>query len=271
MHRIPEETIGHGAPIPPELAELAPDFEIEGLVGRGGTAVVYRARDRALDRLVAIKVIRGRYVDDDEQVARLEREARLVARLDHPGIVALHAVRRLSHGALALVMQYVPGRTLRQELQRHGALPVARARRVLVDVGRALAAAHAHGVVHRDVKPENVHLLGSPLRALLADFGAAAPLDGDHRLTIPGMAIGTPGYMAPELVDGAPPTVAADVYALGLVGWEMLAGREPWEGASLFDVLSFRKHGVLPRVESLRPDVPLALAVAVAGAWGQVR
>ena len=252
--------------LPAELRELADEFAFEGIVGRGGTAVVYRARERALDRLVAVKVIRSRYVDDDELVARIEREARLVAQLDHPNVVALHSVRRLQHGALALVMQYVHGGTLRQELQRTGPLPIARVRRILTDVGQALAAAHAQRVVHRDVKPENVHLAGTPERALLGDFGSAAPMSADNRLTIAGMTIGTPGYLAPELVDGGPATASADVYALGLLGWEMLIGREPWEGESLFEVLAFRKHGSLPPVESLRPDVPSSLAAAIGGA-----
>jgi alpha-tubulin suppressor-like RCC1 family protein/tRNA A-37 threonylcarbamoyl transferase component Bud32 len=247
----------------PELAELADDFDIQAEIGRGGTAVVYVARERALDRRVAIKVIRGRYAADDELVARLEREARLVARLTHPNVVGLHSVRRLRHGSLALVMQYVPGHTLRDELRRRGPLSAPRARRVLVEVGRALAAAHAHGIVHRDVKPENIHLAHDTGRVLLGDFGSATPLDADNRLTIPGMTIGTPGYMAPELVDGGTATPAADLYSLGLVGWEMLAGQQPWTGSTLFEVLAFRKHGQLAPIAELRPDVPRALAAAV--------
>ena len=262
----PEPTTTPAGGLPAELRELANEFAFEGVVGRGGTAVVYRARELALDRLVAIKVIRSRYVDDDELVARLEREARLVAQLDHPNVVGLYAVRRLERGTLALVMQYVNGSTLRQEMQRHGALPIGRARRVLTDVGQALAAAHAHRVVHRDVKPENIHLAGTPTRALLGDFGSAAPLSAESRLTMTGVTIGTPGYLAPELVDGETASPSADVYALGLVGWEMLTGRQPWEGSSLFDVLAFRKHGTLPPVESLRPDVPSSLAAAIGGA-----
>lgn len=251
---------------PLELQELAADYEIEGELGRGGTAVVYRARDRMIDRVVAIKVIRAPYVGDDELVARLEREARLVARLDHPNVVALLGIRRLRHGSLALIMRYVQGHTLRTELQRRGALPLARAIAVANDVGNALAAAHAHGIVHRDVKPENIHIELGVQRALLADFGAATPLRGDLRLTVAGMAIGTPGYMAPELIDGGQPTPAADVYGLGLVVWEMLAGRAPWEGDSLFAVLSFRKQGQLVELESLRDDIPPAVSAAIAGA-----
>lgn len=251
---------------PPELLELAADYELEGELGRGGTAVVYRARERTLGRTVAIKVIRSRYVDDEEVVARLEREARLVARLDHPNVVSLLGVRRLGRGSLALIMRYVQGHTLRAELQQRGALPLARARAVLDDVGRALAAAHTHGIVHRDVKPENIHVEHGASRALLADFGSATPLRDDLHLTVAGMAIGTPGYMAPELIDGAPATPASDVYGLGLVAWEMLAGRLPWEGDSLFAILSFRKQGELADLHSLRAEVPRTVADAVAGA-----
>ena len=249
-----------------ELTELSAEFELQGELGRGGTAVVYRARDRALDRLVAIKVIRARYVDDDELIARLEREARLVARLDHPNVVSLLGVRRLGGGSLALIMRYVQGHTLREELLKRGALPVERALVVLDDIGRALSSAHAHGIVHRDVKPENIHVEHGAQRALLADFGSATPMRDDLRLTVAGMTIGTPGYMAPELIDGAPATPASDVYSLGLVAWEMLAGRAPWQGDSLFAVLSFRKQGTLPELHTIRPDVPRAVSDAIAGA-----
>lgn len=261
----PQDGASNGQ-LAPELRELSAEFELEGELGRGGTAVVYRARDRALGRVVAIKVIRARYVDDDELVARLEREARLVARLDHPNVVSLLGVRRLGGGSLALIMRYVHGHTLREELQQRGALPLERARAVLDDIGRALAAAHAHGIVHRDVKPENIHVEHGASRALLADFGSATPLRDDMRLTVAGMAIGTPGYMAPELIDGGAATPASDVYSLGLVAWEMLAGRAPWEGDSLYAILSFRKHGTLPALHTLRPDVPRTVSEAVTGA-----
>lgn len=216
------------------LAELADEYALRGEIGRGGSAIVYLAQDRSLFRDVAIKVVRPRFVGSaDEAIARLEREARTVARLQHPGIVTVHAVKRLNDGGLALVMQFVPGRTLKQVIQDDGPFPPERAERVLRDIAEALAFAHAHGVVHRDVKPENVFLDATSGRALLSDFGIAHSTEFDSRLTMDGAAIGTPAYMAPEQIDGAPANARSDLYSLGLVGWEMLTGERPWDGDAL--------------------------------------
>src|SRR5688572_19674709 len=133
--------------------DLEREYELLGELGRGATAVVYRARERELGREVAIKVIRPKFADDDETVARLAREARTVAQLQHPNIVTLFAVRRVRDGGLALVMQLVPGRTLRDVLNEHGPLTFARTDKVLRDVAAALSHAHERGIVHRDVKP----------------------------------------------------------------------------------------------------------------------
>src|SRR5215207_4637555 len=171
--------------------DLESDYEILGELGRGATAVVYLARE------VAIKVIRPKFADDDETVARLSREARTVAQLQHPNIVTLFAVRRLRDGSLALVMQLVPGRTLREILNEHGAWSFERSDRVLRDVASALAHAHERGIVHRDVKPENIFIDERTGHALLSDFGVARSLESDT-LTATGTAIGTPSYMSPE-------------------------------------------------------------------------
>jgi serine/threonine protein kinase len=208
--------------------DLESEYEILGELGRGATAVVYRARDRELGREVAIKVIRPRFADDDESVARLAREARTVAQLQHPNIVTLFAVRRLRDGGLALVMQMVPGRTLRDVLNERGALTFGWADRVLRDVGAALAHAHERGIVHRDVKPENIFIDETTGRALLSDFGVARSLEPDSQLTATGTAIGTPSYMSPEQIDGTHLDGRSDLYSLGLVGWEMITGRRPW-------------------------------------------
>lgn len=251
------------ATIPAELAELADEYQILHELGRGGSAIVYRARDRALGRDVAIKVVHPRLTSpDDDQVARLAREARTVAQLQHPGVVSVYAVRRLQSGGLTLVMQFVPGRTLKATIQDDGPLSAERAESVLRDVAGALAYAHARQVVHRDVKPENIFLDADTGRALLADFGIARVAEADS-LTMTGTAIGTPFYMSPEQVDGKPVDGRSDLYSLGLVAWEMLTGLRPWDGESLYHVIYKQKHDELPPIEALRRDVPRRLQYIV--------
>ncbi len=234
------------------------DYTILGELGRGGSAIVYRARDRELFRDVAIKVVRPRFAAQaDDAIARLAREARTVARLQHPNIVTVHAVKRLRDGGLALVMQLVPGRTLKQAIQDDGPFSPERAERVLKDVAEALAFAHANGVVHRDVKPENVFLDAETDRALLSDFGIAHSAEFDSRLTMTGAAIGTPAYMAPEQIDGGAANARSDLYSLGLLTWEMLTGERPWEGEALYNVIFKQKNEELPAIDFVRPgEVP---------------
>jgi alpha-tubulin suppressor-like RCC1 family protein/serine/threonine protein kinase len=249
--------------------DLESEYEILGELGRGATAVVYRARDRELGREVAIKVIRPKFVDDDETVARLAREARTVAQLQHPNIVTLYAVRRVRDGSLALVMQLVPGRTLREILNDAGAWTFSSADRVLRDVASALSHAHERGIVHRDVKPENIFIDETTGRALLSDFGVARSLEADSQLTATGTAIGTPAYMSPEQIDGTELDGRSDVYSLGLVGWEMLTGRRPWEGEGLYSVIFKQKREELQPIDELRPDTPNRLIYLVEGAIGK--
>jgi len=239
-----------------EITDLETSYTLLGELGRGGSAIVYRALDRALHRDVAIKVVRPRLsLTGEEALARLVREARTVARLQHPNIVTVHAVKRLRDGGLALVMQLIPGRTLKEALAQDGAFAPERAERVLKDVAEALAFAHANGVVHRDVKPENIFLDDSTGRALLSDFGIAHSTEFDSRLTMDGAAIGTPAYMAPEQIDGATANARSDVYSLGLVAWEMLTGVRPWEGEALYNVIFKQKHEDVPAIDALRPGV----------------
>ncbi|MGQ0639153.1 MAG: RCC1 domain-containing protein [Gemmatimonadaceae bacterium] len=245
--------------------ELDGEYEYVGELGRGGMAIVYHARDRELRRDVAVKVVRTRYAQDQEAVARLAREARTVAHLEHPHIVALHAVKRLSDDSLALVMQLVPGKTLKQTLRDEGAFFPDRVERVLRDIARGLAYAHARGIVHRDVKPENIFLDAETGRALLSDFGVAISREADTSLTATGTAIGTPTYMSPEQIDGARVDGRSDLYSLGLVAWEMLTGRRPWDGESLYSVIYRQKHQELIPIEALRPDVSDRLRYLIDG------
>ncbi|TVR66668.1 MAG: hypothetical protein EA422_01535 [Gemmatimonadales bacterium] len=251
-----------GRPLP-RIPELEGEFELVRELGRGGTAIVYLARDRELGRDVAIKLIRPSYLQDEEALARLEREARTVGQLQHPNIVLLLGSRRLGTRGLALILQYVPGETLKEALRREGALPIERVRSILADVATGLAHAHRRRIVHRDIKPENVYLDEEAGVARLADFGIARAWDSDSGLTLPGTALGTPAYMSPEQVDGQDLDGRSDVYSLGLLAWEMLTGTAPWSGESLYNVIYKQKHEALPPLSRFRDDVPSELAAVL--------
>jgi hypothetical protein len=239
------------------------DFEILRELGRGGVSVVYLAHDRVLGRNVAVKLIDDRYVGDAEALARFQREARILAQLHHPNIVPIHSAKRLADGRTALVMQHMAGPTLRDHLRREGRLPVDRVEQVLRDLAGALGYLHRRGIVHRDVKPENVYLDTDTGHAFLSDFGIAKPTDGDNGLTLAGVVLGTPTYMSPEQIDGAWLNGQSDLYSLGLVGWEMLTGSRPWAGEALYTIIYKQKNEHLPSLRELRPDVPEHLREAV--------
>lgn len=228
--------------------------------------IVYLARERVGGRdarLVAIKLTSGALPTDPDTARRFEREARIAAALDHPNIVPTLAIEETSDGELAIVSAYVPGRTLRATLREEGRLDFERCASILRDLAAALAYAHHMRVVHRDVKPENVFLEASSGRALLTDFGISRRLGTDTPPTMDGGTVGTPYYMAPEQAAATPVDERADVYALGLVGWEMLAGAKPWSGESLYSVLHKQQHETLPSLASLRPHVPAYLLFAI--------
>ena len=247
----PDDALPHLWP-----AELDADYTLLGELGRGGMAVVFRARDRELGREVAVKVVRPRFAADEEAVARLAREARTVAQLEHSNIVGVYSIRHLSDRSVALVMQLIPGRTLKQAIVEDGPFNAAAAEQVLRDIARALAYAHRAGVVHRDVKPENIFLDATSGRAMLSDFGVARVMDAPTELTATGTTIGTPTYMAPEQIDGINLDGRSDLYSLGMVGWEMLTGERPWAGESLYSVIYRQKHDQLPPIDTFRDDVP---------------
>jgi serine/threonine-protein kinase len=240
-------------------------YEIVRELGRGGMAVVYLVRERATGQERAIKVIHSRFLGDAEAVARFAREAKLVGSLEHPNVVPLVAVEKLDGGGIALVMEHVPGRTLKQTLRDEGPLSVALTKRVLDDIASALAYAHARGIVHRDVKPENIFIDETTGRALLSDFGIARSMESETQLTMAGVAIGTPTYMAPEQIDGDALDGRSDLYSLGLVAWEMLTGKRPWDGETLYNIIYHQKHDELPPIDTLRLDAPPNLLAAIEG------
>jgi alpha-tubulin suppressor-like RCC1 family protein/serine/threonine protein kinase len=245
-----------------EIRELESEYEILGELGRGGMAVVYLARDRQLGRQVAIKVIHAAAGADEAAVSRQLGEARTVAQLQHPNVVAIYAVRRLSTLGLALVMQYIPGRTLERAMREDGCFPPERTEAVLGDVAAALSYAHARGVVHRDIKPDNIFLNDETGRALVSDFGIALSAEAARHETND-VIVGTPAYMSPEQIDGLVLDGRSDLFSLGLVGYEMLAGVRPWVDENISDVMYRQKFEALPALVEQRPEVPDRLRVAI--------
>ncbi|MGH7483531.1 MAG: TonB family protein [Longimicrobiales bacterium] len=248
------------------LSALEQDYEFLEELGRGGSSVVFLARDRVLGRTVAIKLIRDGHLDDEETLARFEREARVLANLEHPCIVSIHAARRLADGSLALIMRHARGQTLRDALRASGPMQIDRVEAILTDVASGLQYLHGEGVVHRDLKPENIFLEAGTGRALISDFGIAKTLDTSSNVTLSGVVIGTPAYMSPEQIDGAELDGRSDLYSLGLVGYELLVGRRPWDGETIYNIIYKQKNEDLPPLAEVRPDTPPHIQVALAGA-----
>jgi serine/threonine-protein kinase len=211
--------------------DLAPALEVVRLLGRGSMANVYLAREAPLKRLVAVKVLAPDLAGDRTARLRFEREAQAAARLYHPNICTVFSVGTLASGLPYLVMPYVKGRSLAERLKAEGRLPPAELRRILRDVSAALAAAHRMGIIHRDVRPDNVLHDEESGRLLLCDFGIAGILEtGEDRptqITATNERVGSPTYMSPEQLNGDPPTDRTDVYSLGVMAYELLTGRPP--------------------------------------------
>ena len=254
-------------------AALGPNYELQRLLGKGGMGSVYLARESALDRLVAIKVLPPEVTGDPETRERFRREARTAAKLTHPHIVPLYSFGE-SDGLLWFVMGYVAGETLAAKLERIPRLDPEIARRVLADVADALDYAHSHGIVHRDVKPENILIEDSGGKALLADFGVARAGTGSTTLTTAGALVGTPLYMSPEQASGERDLDGrSDIYSLGVVGYKMLAGRTPFEGGELRAVLAAHITQPAPALpdgipEALSGTIRRALAKVPTERWG---
>ncbi len=241
---------------------LGGQYRILRLIGRGGMGVVYLGRDEALERLVAIKVLSSERGPDAESRERFRREARTAARLTHPNIVPLYGFGE-AEGMPYLVMGYVRGESLAARLRREGRLAVDEARRVLAELAEALDHAHRQGVVHRDVKPDNVVIDDESGRALLTDFGIAKAQGGGGTLTEAGAVIGTPEYMSPEQAGGGEADARADLYSLGALAFAMLAGRPPFDGAGARELILQQLSREPPHLAKLRPDVPDDLAAAI--------
>jgi serine/threonine-protein kinase len=239
---------------------IAGRYELKDLVGTGGMSSVYCAFDTLLERNVALKILHERFNDDEDHVERFRREARAVAQLSHPNIVTV-IDRGETDGKQYIVFELVDGENLKELVERGGPLPVRRALELGLDVGRALAFAHAQGLVHRDVKPQNV-LLDADGRAKVTDFGIARTLDAvGHTET--GTVLGTSHYVAPEQARGEHVDNLTDVYSFGVVLWELLCGEVPYPGDSFLTVAMKHVNEPVPGVLERRPDTPLRLAALV--------
>ena len=249
-------------------AALGNGFELGARLGEGGFGVVYRARDVRLRRDVAVKLLRRELVSAQGFVERFEREAQALAALRHPNIVPVYSIGD-QDDLIFLVMPFVSGVTLTDYLREHGRLSVAEAEQILRDVGGALSAAHAVGLVHRDIKPDNIMLEGPKKLPLLMDFGIAktgqtgsgASAPG---LTATGMVMGTPYYMSPEQATADPAVDArSDIYSLGVLAYQLFTGQLPFTGDSIYAVLSQHLTTPVPEARTVRPDIPPRISAAV--------
>ncbi len=241
---------------------LGAQYEMIRLLGRGGMGAVYLARERALDRLVAIKVLRPE-ATGAESIERFRREARTAAQLSHPNIVPLYSFGE-AEGTMYFVMGFVQGESLSARLRRRGRMEPGEARELLAQLAGALHYAHSHRVVHRDIKPDNILIDDESNRPLLTDFGVAKSAAAGQTLTELGTTLGTPYYMSPEQAAGERKIDGrSDLYSLGVVAYEMLAGRRPFEGENARDVMSQHLVKEPTPLKLLAPAAPDALAEIV--------
>jgi eukaryotic-like serine/threonine-protein kinase len=244
---------------------LSANYELESEVGRGGMGIVYCAKDRRLKREIAIKVLPPELSFRADIRQRFLREAETAAQLNHPNIVPIYTVEERDN-LVYFVMAYIKGDNLGQRLQQHGPIAPVEVRRILREVGDALAYAHHRNVIHRDIKPDNIIIDEETGRAMVTDFGIARALtdSGDSRLTATGMAIGTPAYMSPEqsagdkAIDGR-----SDLYSLGVVGYQMLCGQPPFVASNTPSMLVKHLSERPVPVDERWPDLPQDLARAV--------
>ncbi len=213
--------------------ELNEEYEILDELGRGGMAIVFKAKEKQLDREVAIKVLPFSLAFDKEFVERFQREARTSARLEHPNIIPIYRVGK-SGRIIYFVMKFLRGKPLSSVLASRGSLPPVEIKRILAEVGRALAYAHKKEIVHRDIKPDNI-MFDEHGHAVVTDFGIAKAASGG-KLTGTGMSIGTPHYMSPEQAKAQPLDGRSDIYSLGVVGYQCLTGGVPFDGEDSFSI-----------------------------------
>ncbi len=240
-------------------------YRVGARIARGGMASVYEGTDLRLDRTVAVKIMHAGLGDDDAFAARFVREARAAARLSHPNVVAVFDQGE-DDGAVFLVMELISGHTLRDTISKESPMPATRALALMEPVLSALGSAHRAGLIHRDIKPENV-LIADDGRVKVADFGLAKAISTDTQHTATkGVLIGTVSYLAPELVVEGKADARADVYAAGVVMFELLTGSKPHEGETPIQVAYKHVHNDVPPPSSLVPELPAYVDALVARA-----
>jgi tRNA A-37 threonylcarbamoyl transferase component Bud32 len=235
-------------------------YRLDARIASGGMSTVYRAFDETLERQVAIKLMNREISADSDQLERFRREARAVAQLNHPHVVGVIDAGE-DEGRPYIVFEYVEGETLKERIRRKGRLAISEAIAYAIEIGRALGAAHARHIVHRDVKPQNV-LIDEEGSAKVTDFGIARTLEEDG-LTADGRVLGTTDYVAPEQALGRHVTGQSDLYSLGVVLYEMLTGEVPFKGENQVAVAMKHVREALPDVQAKRPEVSAALAAVL--------
>ena len=252
-------------------------YAIERRVGEGGMAHVYFARDLESGREVAIKVLLPQLTSDSPSVERLRREAVIATQLDHPNVCPIIAVNETPEGHLYLVMPFLPGEPLIVHQARRGPWPVSDGIPLLIQVCQGLGHAHGLQILHRDLKPENVMVVpgrdaAEGFRAVVMDFGLAKVLREDpelQKLTRSGIVLGTPEFMSPEQLLGYELDPRSDLYATGVLAFEMFTGRIPFDGKNLQEVALARLRGPALRLRSVRPELPETLETVIARALAQ--
>jgi eukaryotic-like serine/threonine-protein kinase len=239
---------------------LSGRYRLESKLGSGGMSTVYLARDETLERWVAAKVLHREISDQPDQLERFRREARAVAQVSHPNVVAVIDAGE-DGGRPYIVFEYVAGETLKQRIDHAGRLPLDEAAAYAIEVGRGLGAAHQRRLVHRDVKPQNV-LIDSEGRAKVTDFGIARELEQDG-LTKTGRVLGTTDYVSPEQAMGQPVDARSDIYSLGVLVYEMLTGEVPYTADTVVAVAMKHVNEKMPDVQRKRPEASSALAAVV--------
>ena len=252
------------------IGQLLGEYRVLERINQGGMGILYRGEQPQIGKAVAIKVLLPQVAADPNLVHRLLGEARAVNSIRHPNIIDIFALGQLPDGRHYMVMELLQGKSLGELLKERGRLQATEACLVLEQAMGALQAAHLAGVIHRDLKPENIFVnpLADGWRVTLLDFGLAKQ-QGSLNLTAPDLVLGTPGYMAPEQIRGSEATPAIDVYAMGIVAWQLLTGREPYSGGSMIQVMKRHLDAPVPQLRTLVPGVPPGLEALVLKMMGK--